>query len=278
MLTLFACIFIFIISVISVKSDKPGKALIWSFSAGEISEISATYHSKTVDTTFPAKILQDCFHNYQAIVLLKPLDNSDLSDLTLNSRAMELSKSKKYINGIYNNVEGSSINAEINKLNDFQNVKTVKASEFLEIINSLAAKPAQDKKTTIYNIHEHFSKDDLFFQQIKELSSKVSILFVAFEEPSSDAFPPRQGEYNRVLSKYVSSTYNLASTTVSLANTSNPKSIYYLPEGAEYSIYYADTYLYITPDIFTGLMTGLFVFFAILIGFFFFFLKFLFYF
>lgn len=40
----------------------------------------------------------------------------------------------------------------------------------------------------------------------------------------------------------------------------------YKPEGAEYSIYYANTFLYITPDIFTGLMTGLFLFFTVLIG------------
>ena len=41
---------------------------------------------------------------------------------------------------------------------------------------------------------------------------------------------------------------------------------YYLPEGTEFSIYSADTYLYITPDIFTGLMTGLFIFFVLFIG------------
>lgn len=41
---------------------------------------------------------------------------------------------------------------------------------------------------------------------------------------------------------------------------------YYLPEGSEYSIYYADTYLYLTPDIFTGLLTSIFMAFVVLVG------------
>jgi len=43
--------------------------------------------------------------------------------------------------------------------------------------------------------------------------------------------------------------------------------IYYKPEGTEYAIYYADTYLYMTPDILTGTATGLFIFFVVLTGF-----------
>ena len=42
--------------------------------------------------------------------------------------------------------------------------------------------------------------------------------------------------------------------------------IYYKPEGAEYSIYYASTYLYLTPDIFTGILSGLFFLFVVLTG------------
>jgi hypothetical protein len=38
------------------------------------------------------------------------------------------------------------------------------------------------------------------------------------------------------------------------------------PEGCEYSMYYGGKYLYITPDIFTGIMTGLFFVFVFFIG------------
>ena len=80
-----------------------------------------------------------------------------------------------------------------------------------------------------------------------------SILFVAIEEPMKNAIlPAKSGEYSRVLKSSISS--------------SNVDGIYYKPEGSEYAIYYADTYLYITPDIFTGLMTGIFVFFVLLTG------------
>jgi hypothetical protein len=63
------------------------------------------------------------------------------------------------------------------------------------------------------------------------------------------------GHYDRVL---VSSNAS--------ATSSSPLSSLYEPEGSEYSIYYASKYLYITPDIFTGLLTGLFFFFVFYIG------------
>ena len=47
----------------------------------------------------------------------------------------------------------------------------------------------------------------------------------------------------------------------------DPTSALYLPEGSEYSIYYGDTYIYMTPEIFTGIMTGLFFIVTIGIGF-----------
>ena len=40
-----------------------------------------------------------------------------------------------------------------------------------------------------------------------------------------------------------------------------------MPEGSEFTIYKGDTYLYMTPELFTGLMTMLFMFFVMLIGF-----------
>ena len=47
---------------------------------------------------------------------------------------------------------------------------------------------------------------------------------------------------------------------------SDPTSPYYSPEGCEYSIYYAGQYLYVTPEILTGILTGLFMLFVISTG------------
>jgi hypothetical protein len=82
----------------------------------------------------------------------------------------------------------------------------------------------------------------------KTLLSKFNsakTLFVALQNPSSPP-PAASGRYSRLLY----SNYDPS----------------YLPEGTEFSIYYENKYLYLTPEIFTGLMTGLFMFFVLLIG------------
>jgi hypothetical protein len=90
-------------------------------------------------------------------------------------------------------------------------------------------------------------------RRIAAMNSPSSpISFVALDEPSANArAPTRKAHYSRLL-------------TSSSSDVSDGP--YYSPEGAEFSIYFADTYLYITPDIFTGIMCGLFIFFTILIG------------
>jgi hypothetical protein len=50
-------------------------------------------------------------------------------------------------------------------------------------------------------------------------------------------------------------------------SSSDPFSVNYLPEGSEFTIYKGATYLYLTPEMFTGIMTALFMFFTMLIGF-----------
>ena len=81
-------------------------------------------------------------------------------------------------------------------------------------------------------------------------------MFIAVEEPASveTLAPEQKAHYSRVL----------AATSATSSDVTD--GIYYKPEGAEYSIYYADTYLYMTPDILTGLMTFLFAFFVLLTG------------
>jgi len=80
-------------------------------------------------------------------------------------------------------------------------------------------------------------------------AKKSGALFIALREPQGVA-PQNSVHYSRIL----------ASSSDVLDG------IYYKPEGAEYSIYYASTYLYLTPDIFTGILSGLFFLFVVLTG------------
>jgi hypothetical protein len=80
----------------------------------------------------------------------------------------------------------------------------------------------------------------------------VSLYHQISQDSKTAIAPSKAGRYNRLLA-------DSTSTTVQ-------NSIYYKPEGAEYSIYYANTYLYMTPELFTGTLTGIFFFFVILTG------------
>lgn len=79
------------------------------------------------------------------------------------------------------------------------------------------------------------------------------VVFVAVDE-SAVARPAALGEFVRVLEESAADPIYVFGDPL------------YKPEGAEYSIYYAGQYLYITPDIFTGLLTSLFISFTLLVG------------
>jgi hypothetical protein len=81
---------------------------------------------------------------------------------------------------------------------------------------------------------------------LKELHQK-NALIVGLQSPEVAA-PSARGHYTRLLEE------------------SNQDSNYN-PEGTEFTIYYQNTYLYLTPDLFTGLMTFLFAVFVLMTGF-----------
>jgi hypothetical protein len=90
-------------------------------------------------------------------------------------------------------------------------------------------------------------------QLAAELGPSCPIMFAAMDVPVSSAVAPADAQYSRILSTPQGSSNLL-------------DGLFYKPEGTEYSIYYASTYLYITPDIFTGLLTGIFFAFTLLTG------------
>jgi hypothetical protein len=93
--------------------------------------------------------------------------------------------------------------------------------------------------------------DSILMSDINSIMAPSSIMFIAGTEPSQMAYMPQvKNQYSRILADEGTTT------------TDPPPS----PEGTEFSIYYQNEYLYITPDIFTGIMTSLFVFFTIYIG------------
>lgn len=122
-----------------------------------------------------------------------------------------------------------------------------------------------DKVHNAYKIALTNSKEEsAHLKHFMSIAASIPISFIALEEPSPEAFLTdlAPAMYRHLLANDSSVGYN----TISGNGTVVDSALLYKPEGAEYSIYYANTYLYITPDIFTGLFTGLFIFFVALTG------------
>jgi hypothetical protein len=87
-------------------------------------------------------------------------------------------------------------------------------------------------------------------------NKEKKIIFAAYDNIQTKERPQAAGNYADVLD-----TTTAATDPIYVFG-----SPFYKPEGGEYAIYYGGQYLYITPDIFTGLMTGLFVAFTLYTG------------
>jgi hypothetical protein len=96
----------------------------------------------------------------------------------------------------------------------------------------------------IVKLSGSITADAEILKSVHKLAENHKLTIVAIEEPSAIA-PVSSGDYSRRLS-----------------NETNP-----LPSGTEFTIYYNGEYLYMTPELFTGLMTMLFIAFVGFIGF-----------
>lgn len=243
----------------SADLNAPGKAVFWSPFLGSSSK--ANYQTQSFESSQINGLFDSRAKATEIVALIKSADGQSALSHESVKQSIRGSFDVTVLPNIYpsgNEREEVSILA---KSTSFENANKIDLDAFIQILqehesNSDAVGPLNngivDSYVIILNGHaiEHEQ-----MKTIATLSSKFSnsaILFAAADEPMEKAvFPAKHGNYGRLLST---------------ASSSNIDGIYYKPEGSEYSIYYADTYLYITPDIFTGLMTGIFVFFVLLTG------------
>ncbi len=220
----------------------PGKVLMWSPSASK----SSTQHlTASYDVPRAIDNISSEAKNYEAIIVLQNSEFVSRSCLeyAVIQQSVHRAPMKSVINHVYlTDPQMKSISDSINEAHGtiFKRLDTV--------VTELQAMPGllSNGKPELY--HASFDHNTLHaLNKLQEIADTHNILLVAYDEPHP--FP--------VTSRRLSTN-----TT----NTGDSQSIYYKPEGAEYSIYYADTYLYITPDIFTGLLTGIFFAFVVFIG------------
>lgn len=144
------------------------------------------------------------------------------------------------------------------------NAETIKISKLVHEIKSNGVTVTKNKhyEIVVSNSVEDMEAIITLIQLLKERN--VNSLLIAYEEPTTSYMKPTMNSnYDTLLpkinSKVTRNNRNLATEKVNA-------DIYFEPEGTEFSIYYANTYLYITPDIFTGLLTGLFISAVLFIG------------
>lgn len=216
--------------------------------------------------------------NQEIVVLLTPSDkDKDATDTAFSYPSVQQAvkssdKSICHMN-VYQNdkVDSTSESASETQIQPSTAVsKVVSPEDLLDTLQSITATSVNTNDNTvnilsnnvvdIFEVQLHDLQNDdknqKFFQDLSTLfhdrENARKLAFLAIDQPSLQAFAP----------KVVKETHRMLDTV----DTTSPSSIYYKPEGAEYSIYYADTYLYITPDIFTGIMTSIFIAAVLYIG------------
>jgi hypothetical protein len=259
MMRIFSAIFLVSLSVSnSADLNAPGKAVFWSLSGGRTS--GANYQTQSFVTSQINGLFDNRAKASEIVALMKSADGRPILSHESVKESIRGSSDVTVLPNIYpSGIEEEE--AILVKSASFENAKNIDLHAFIQILqehesSSGAVGPMNNGVIDSYVIslsgHE---SDQEQMRTVAALSSKstvATILFAAADEPmEKTAIPVKIGHYSRFLST---------------ASSSNIDGIFYKPEGSEYSIYYADTYLYITPDIFTGLMTGIFVFFVLLTG------------
>lgn len=232
----------------------PGKFFLWSPTAtAAADEVTHLTVSQDVHTAYQT-ILNEAANHEVVVLLQNAKAGSCLRNRALKD-SLDQAPHKTTMNYVYTSDPAAKpISESLSASHPSQPIDRLVKSLTSQKNNEVLVNGQPDVFHAVYDEHSAAS-----LKKLIDLAGKEKILLVAYDEPQRGmAAPRRLGQY-RMLSTATTSNSSTISTT-------NSSSIYYKPEGAEYAIYYADTYLYITPDIFTGLITAIFFFFVGWIG------------
>lgn len=231
----------------ATSADASAGALVfWSNGAGT----GVTHNTKALDVAGLSAYLSSRAPTSEAMVLFSSSDGRASLLHSSVRGSIEKAQESTAFPSVYITGEASkAFSSAGTGLEKVQKVASLGA--LLQILDKDGGAVLKNGKTELFDVvlsgHEGESAE------MAKLHAKVGtsqIVFAAVRE-SSVAAPASELRYSRVLA----------------ASSNLVDGIYYKPEGGEYAIYYADTYLYLTPDIFTGLLSGIFFLFAVFIGF-----------
>lgn len=234
----------------------PGKVAFWDSSASSQQLNRIRHTTKSVSLENAVSVPTKLSTQYEAVVFLQ-------GDHVLNDQSVvngiKSSSNAEVLTNIYTS-KSSPIRRALTETSHLKHAKSVSVEEMTKLIKEGGL--LSDGKADAFVVTVEKNADSL--NELLAATSTLTagkLLFIASSEGTAVA-PTQAGNYQRHLSTASadSAGSTLSSATTTAAAASTPAT------GAEFSIYYEGTYLYITPDIFTGLMTFLFMFFVVLIG------------
>lgn len=219
-------------------ANTPGRALFWSSARGEA---PATYRSQSSTFADVNNLLQDeaLDRDYVVTFCSEEEETNEFFTTPHFSASVKGSDHAVLLPNVYHSAQdqGSSLCAHARESSHEISVE--------DMLTTLSASTPSAHKNFFIPLLTSTHESSSYEQLLAQLHKK-NALIVGLQTPEVSA-PATKGHYSRLLQSNMDDNYN--------------------PEGQEWTIYYQNTYLYLTPDLFTGLMTFLFCSFVLLTGF-----------
>jgi len=234
----------------SYNDPTVGKAVTWTLDdAGDI--VVPSYRTQTTDTTQLSGYLKDEIKSKEMFVIVQKEDKSSPLSVPYIANSIKSSSQAVIIPHLYASDAESSKRSLLEhfELNGVvEKIHHVSLPQLHEMVVGKSS-PLQNGILDSYVVTiTGDASEENQFKAISKASRASAVMLMVAEDPSAVA-PTSHAQYSRVLT---SPFYKHPNVTW---------------EGGEFSIYYQGKYLYMTPDILTGVMTGLFFFFILLTGF-----------
>lgn len=252
---MYVFVFLFVIAINSLflcgATSAPSttiKAAVWIVDKTK-STSNIQQFSRSMEMSDLINYIDEKIPNVNAAIIL---ESSSLNHRILMHEEIVSSINKSPSAALMPNIYASETSDEnvLKSSKHFKNAKDLSLTKLAEEVKK--SHKSSLSKTFSVQLMPNSNEERSLLQEIQNTAENV--MFIVVERPSGSIpqKPSRQSELSRIL--------------MTTDTTTQSNNIFYKPEGAEYSIYYAATYLYITPDIFTGLLTMLFMAFTIYIG------------
>jgi hypothetical protein len=228
----------------------PGRMAVWKVRQKDESGV-VQHHTLSVSAHQAAEHIHRTASDGSLLVVVRSLSSVPGELLAQNEVASEIRTSQS--SQVFSYVHRSAQDGDKNIAEYLFQGRTVRSAPL-----STAVQQLQEDNSFVEQVLDvtvdasEVSLLPKLFEVMRKRNDLKDVSFVVVEEPSADAvMPAERANYARLLSGDGSKDDGTSAPTVSPA----PAPI----AGAEFSIYYNGAYLYITPDIFTGLMTALFM-------------------